>query len=222
MELINLTTHEWPITIEQFRQVHPNVLLPDAPAILERIDWSTFGHAVLQETERPVFDDVLEQLIPSLVIDGPVCTKVWTAQKRYVTSAEEVAAVQADVDRRCADFVQRINADVDVLYTRAVGNRATEYVAAEAHALAYRAAGYTGPVPPYVQDWADATGNTVRWSADDTIATAQAWRTVQGRIRAKRLECKHRARAVQDRAGFAPLAAEWAAFVAEITPQLEG
>lgn len=66
-----------------------------------------------------------------------------------------------------------------------------EYMAAEAAAKEYRDAGYpVDQAPPEVQTWADATGNTTQWAADDIIATGAQWRAVLRAIRTIRLEGK--------------------------------
>lgn len=65
-----------------------------------------------------------------------------------------------------------------------------EYREAEAAAKAYKDAGYTGIVPVAVQCWADATGQTAAWAADDILAAGQQLRDVLASIRAKRLAGK--------------------------------
>lgn len=116
--------------------------------------------------------------------------------------------------------VKKIDADTDAIYAKAIGGRAAEYMQAESDALAYKAAGDTGAVPDSVKSWADATGKTASWAADDTLATATAWRNAQAAIRKNRLACKEAARKVTTDAGLAAVMAQWSAFVTAITASL--
>ncbi|MDP2369345.1 hypothetical protein [Rhodoferax sp.] len=122
-----------------------------------------------------------------------------------------------------ADAVKKIDAETDALIGAVIGNRASEYERAEAQAIAYAAAGYTGPVPSSVQSWADAKvaqGWTTQMAADDILATANAWRPAQEAIRAQRLLRKEQARAAADPAAVAGVLAQWAGFLAAIRGQL--
>lgn len=124
------------------------------------------------------------------------------------------------IDDSSAALVKQIDADADAIYTAALGNRATEYAEAESQAQAYKDAAYAGDVPPYVKAWADATGKSAQWSADDILATTAAWRTAQAAIRAQRLAAKEAARKAEDAATLAAVATQWSAFVTAIKAQL--
>lgn len=117
-------------------------------------------------------------------------------------------------------LIKKIDLDVDKIYADSVGNRVTEYALAEQESTAYKAAGYTGTVPPTVQSWATAKGSTAQWAADDMIAMATGWRTAQGVMRANRLAKKEAARAAADIAALNVISADWIAFVATIRGQL--
>lgn len=117
-------------------------------------------------------------------------------------------------------ILRQIDGDVDAIYAAAVGNRATEYQKSEEQARSYRAADYAGDGPKAVTAWANATGNSARWAADDIIATADAWHTAEDTIRDVRLMCKQRARNAQTEEALEAVRIQWAAFLAQIRAQL--
>jgi len=119
-----------------------------------------------------------------------------------------------------AALIRQIDSDADAIYTAALGNRATEYAEAEAQAQAFKDAAYAGAAPAYVQAWADATGKTAQWAADDILATAAAWRAAQTSIRANRLARKEAARKAADVAALAAVTVAWQTFVVAIKAQL--
>lgn len=89
-----------------------------------------------------------------------------------------------------AEAIQAIDVDVDKIYADVIGNRGTEYSEAEREALDFKAAGYTGPVPPTVQSWATVKNWTPQAAADDIITQATSWRNAALSIRANRLKEK--------------------------------
>lgn len=124
------------------------------------------------------------------------------------------------VEDQKKNLITRIDADADAIYASALGNRETEYKQAEAEASAFRAAGYLGQVPEYVQAWASVKGASAQWAADNILSTATAWRAAQAQIRTNRLACKEAARAATTAEELAPVVAQWDAFVVAITTQL--
>ena len=140
----------------------------------------------------------------------------WTlvAADAYAARAAE------DLARRVSAVVRKIDADADLIYTAALGNRATEYAQAEADATVYKDAGYAGSVPGYVQAWATATGKAAHWAADDILATAQGWRDAQAQIRLNRLSRKELARKATTATELDTVRTQWAAFVVAIRSQL--
>ncbi len=128
-------------------------------------------------------------------------------------SADEFAASIADV-------VRQIDADTDALYATVLGLRTTEYQKAEDQARAYRAAGYVGDGPKAVAAWANATGESAQWAADDIIATADAWHTAEDAIREQRLMCKQLARNATTDATLNLVRIQWFAFLTQIRAQL--
>jgi hypothetical protein len=111
--------------------------------------------------------------------------------------------------------IKKVDADVDAIYSQAVGNRSLEYTTAEAQAQAYKDAGYTGTVPAFVASWVTASGLTATAAADNILAQAVAWRGAVSAIRAQRLMAK------TNITNDVPTAmAQWDGFVAVIRGQL--
>lgn len=115
-----------------------------------------------------------------------------------------------------AQALRQIDADVDAIYTAAIGNRGPEYEAAEFEALSYQAAGFVGAVPPSVASWVAASGMTAQAAALDIIAQGSAWRQAAQAMRAQRLQAKAGVRS----GAIAPTLAAWAGFVAQLRAQL--
>lgn len=138
-----------------------------------------------------------------------------------VADAVGYAAIEAEAQSRVVEarstLIRQIDTDTDAIYRAVQGDRAMEYVLAESDAKSYKAAGYTGPVPDSVASWASAKTKSAIWAADDILTIATGWRQAQSSIRATRLACKEQARAAND---VAPVAAQWAAFVAAIKTAL--
>jgi len=76
------------------------------------------------------------------------------------------------------------------------------YITKAEQAQAYRNAGYTGTVPPYVAAEALATGSTAQETADLILATRDAWNnTVGPNIEAARIGSKKKVRAATTNQG---------------------
>ncbi|MGQ3227034.1 MAG: hypothetical protein ACT6UU_24210 [Hydrogenophaga sp.] len=111
-----------------------------------------------------------------------------------------------------ADALLKIDRDVDEIYAAVIGHRATEYEAAERHALEFQAAGFTGDVPPSVASWVAASGMEAEAAALDILAEADAWRGAQQQIRAQRLLAKAGVRAGETSESMAA----WGGFVQQM------
>ena len=132
-----------------------------------------------------------------------------------ITNAE-ATEITAPPPPTADQLAAQIDAEADTIIGAVIGNRAQEYVDADAAAAAYKAAGYSGPVPGPVQVWATVEGRTAAWAADNILAQADAWRTASLAIRQARLTTKKR---VRDGDAAGALAA-WAGFVSTIKTQL--
>lgn len=107
---------------------------------------------------------------------------------------EEIAIEAAQLAARVSSFIRDVDRDVDLLTYEVIGNRGDEYRGALTDAEAYRDAGYAGPVPESVQDYADAVSKSPQWAAASVLGTAAGWIGAQRRIRRTRLAVKETAR----------------------------
>ena len=119
-----------------------------------------------------------------------------------------------------AAFILQIDTDADTLIRKVIGERYSQYEGAEREALSYKMAGYTGTVPPKVQAWATAKNQTATWSADSQIATAEAWRSAENALYAKRLLLKEQTRNATDATALDAIKAQWEAFMVALKLQL--
>lgn len=119
-----------------------------------------------------------------------------------------------------ANAIKSIDADVDAIYAAVIGNRQSEYDAAETDTNAYKAAGYTGTVPASVQAWATAKKQTAKWAADDILATSGNWRAAQADIRANRLARKEDVRNAADPAAVSAVLNTWSDYVKQTRTSL--
>lgn len=118
-------------------------------------------------------------------------------------------------------LMRRIDRDADRITEETIGARGEEYRQAEADALAFKAAGYTGAVPPFVASYVTAKVDwTAKQAADDILATANTWRVALGQIRASRLLCKELARKAAGDEGLTIVLAQWNGFVTAIRAAL--
>lgn len=144
------------------------------------------------------------------------------------TDAENAAADAADAAYALAELptkrnalIAKIDRDVDFIYEMLLGKRSNEYTEAEAKALAYIAANYTGTVPAFVADWATAESQTATWAADSIAAKATAWRAAQASMRSNRLQHKSSARNAATIAALETVEATWNAYFAALKTSLE-
>lgn len=206
---INPNTQQTYATHSEIRSAFPQVSLPSGitDALITEL-----GLAPLTENDPPAINPLTQRVYR----DG--CEKVGGAwQYKWAVEALSAPTIAANLAAARGGLLLKIDTDTDAIYRAVQGDRAMEYVLAESDAKAYKAAGYTGTVPDSVASWASAKGQTATWAADDILTTATGWRQAQSSIRATRLACKEQARAAND---VAPVAAQWAAFVAAIKTAL--
>lgn len=106
-------------------------------------------------------------------------------------SWEETAPLP-DVKRRAMEDIDTISEQMRLLVLGQQTNT-KEYERAELHALAYQAAGFSGPVPRGVASWTKARhreGWTDRQAAEDILATAGKWYGLLDEMREARLCAK--------------------------------
>ena len=144
----------------------------------------------------------------------------FTAQEEIDWQAVQDAYQAAAVPNAKAAFILQIDTDADALIRAVIGERASQYESAEKQSAAYKAAGYTGIVPPKVQAWATAKNQTATWAADSQIATAAAWRSAEDALYAKRLLLKEMAKIAVDGPALDTIKAQWSAFMVALTAQM--
>lgn len=107
------------------------------------------------------------------------------------------------LDQIRADLCARIDHEADAARLKIAGDplRVIEYQKAEEEAAAYKAAGYTGTVPPMVLSWAEAKGWTAQQATDDILTVAAAWRQALYSLRDIRLKGKESVKTAADDAG---------------------
>ena len=114
----------------------------------------------------------------------------------------------------------KINNDDNRIYADVIGNKSTEYEAAEIAAQAYKDADYTGAVPELVQAWADAKLWTGRQAADAILAQAVTWRQAASLIRRHRLKAKEDVKRATEEGEVEAAMHSWNVFVSSIRTQL--
>lgn len=192
---------------EQARASFGEAITPDVADAL--------GYDTVTVDAVPAYDpqaSVLTQNAPQVI--GGHWTQTWTV------TPHDAGTLAANLALKRSAAALKIDADVDALYGVVLGNRAQEYALAESDATAYKAAGYSGTVPPSVQSWATAKGWTATQSADDILVTATAWRGAQAAIRANRLGKKEAVKAAADSAAIEALLAQWSGFLGVVRGQL--
>lgn len=100
------------------------------------------------------------------------------------------------------DLCAQVDAARDAAYAAIGGNnagRVQEYIMARADAVAFRDAGYTGPVPVFVASWVTPERNAQQ-STDGIIATADAWTEFVGVVRSYALPGKYAVNMATDEA----------------------
>lgn len=196
------------VTYPELCAEYPSVYIP-ATASAAYLD--PLGVDVVQHVERPAIgpNQTAVAGMPVQNEDGQ-WERTWTVED---WPAEQVAAF---LTTQRALLIKQIDTDADAIYVAVVGGRAMEYAQAEADALSYQAAGYTGTVPSSVSSWAGAKGWTERQAADDILTTAANWRNAQAAIRLNRLTKKEQAKNAPEITSLNAIGAAWTGFAAYI------
>lgn len=196
------------------RAAHKNVSFPVTMSdhVVSHLRYYSY-----QSTPRTAFDPYTQRVIelaPAKDSQGK-----WT--QRWQVSDIPAAEVASSLSARKAGLVSSIDADVDAVIAKAIGNRAQEYLLAEQEALAFVAAGYpVGSVPGSVAVDAQAYQQTPKWSADRIVAQAAAWRSAQLQIRGARLASKAAVGRASSHAQVTAEQSSWQAALKQITDSL--
>lgn len=125
--------------------------------------------------------------------------------------------LETDITAAVAAAIAKTYVDVDTIYDLAVGRRTTEYSNAEAAAVAYKAAGFTGPVSDYISGHAasNPTGQvqTNAWAAQQIIERADAFRWAELQMRNVRFARQAAMRAAASDEELAVAVGAWDGFI---------
>lgn len=144
--------------------------------------------------------------------DGAVFTKP------VVTYTDEELA--ANLAARKVTLTKQVDAMVDKIMADAIGGRLSQYQRAESHARAYKAASYSGTVPPAVKSWSETKSKSATWAADSIIAQADALIAAEEAIYDRRLKVKEAIRSATLDADLDIATPTFNAFVSAIRTQL--
>lgn len=159
------------------------------------------GERIVKHT-YPLVDETLYTVTPVLPVEGDEVVY-------SVVYKEEAADIELNRN------LVKVDADVDEIYSLAIGSRGPEYIQAELEAKLFEQNNFQGTPPPYVASWVAATGWTAQAAAQDMLEQAAAWRAAATLIREKRLKAK-----ADLRAGVPTAMLVWAGFVSVIKAQL--
>lgn len=117
-------------------------------------------------------------------------------------------------------FILKIDVDVDAIYASVVGNRFVEYQDASIEAKAFKDNGYTGEAGSSITSWASVKGQSLKWAADDILATAAAWKIVQSNLRMLRLTHKEQSRVSVSKSQLETVQTSWQSALVSIKTML--
>lgn len=144
----------------------------------------------------------------------------WAVVAKPATPVDPEAPLPTFDDQQAA-VIMSIDAEVDDIIARTIGNRATEYLLAETEAQAFKQAGYPeDDVPSCVEDDMLAFNRTAREAADAILTQAGAWRQAQQIMRRQRLLRKEEARNAATIDDLAGVINKWRGFTTFIKQQL--
>ncbi len=206
--IVNINTREI-ISVQQ--------MYADNPQTCRTIPVAPFeGYAFLDEDTTPTHDPHTQRAIkrPLAALAGGR----WVAQYDVVDlPPDEVAARLIELQ---AQALAQVDADTDGIYAAVIGNKQSEYEAAERQANEFAAAGFVGMAGELVRCWAEIKGWTDQAAAEDIISESTAWRAAQAGIRTARLTAKEQIRTAASAQAVQAALGEWAAFRAAVIAQL--
>ena len=115
-----------------------------------------------------------------------------------------------------ARLLLKIDNDTDEIYGAVIGERANEYNDAAAQAQDFKKGGYAGTAGNKIASWANAKGWTATQAADDILAQAVQWRSIEDAIRSNRLARKEAARNATLESSLITIEGDWQTFVTYI------
>ena len=131
-----------------------------------------------------------------------------------------IADISTSLPDQITVALRKTDLDTNSIYYEFIGNRATDYSMADEDALAYKNAGFSGPVPESVQSWANVNDETPRQAAEAVLLIASKWRAAQENIRRERLFRKKQIRVATSTQQIERVLATWKAFVITVCQSL--
>lgn len=160
------------------------VLTPaeETSLIMAHCPWKWFEDEERLIKSKTVADSEISSIFAAIEA-MTVATNTLTFVTQVPTTPEAIKAAN----------IKKIDLDADRIYTDVLGARGPSYTTAESQSLVYKAAGYTGTVPDYVQSWLTANTKgftTAKQAANDILVQAAGWRGADSAIYANRLLAK--------------------------------
>lgn len=165
---------------------------------------------------RVLWDEREDGPLPQITLGGMVRSgaELVFSQSRM---DQHTAVINPPYDRHAATVL--IDEAVAAIYGRFTRFQ-LEYTEREAQAKAYKDAGYTGPVPPRVAEFATPAGMPAQAATDLILQQAVSLRTAQGELSALRMRKYEVLRAATDEQAQA-VAAEILAAIAAVGGQVQ-
>lgn len=202
----------YPLIEDNFRQLFPSEVFP---LVLTNEIVGPFGYAMYDFSQMP------EVRWDQKLIEGtPICDQYGIWRQQWVVVDLVGDELTTKLTEMKMSYVSAIDAGVDMIYSKTIGNRTTEYQLAETEATTYASSGYTGTAPPTVSVWAQINGWTPQQAADDILQTSSNWRAVQQTLRAQRLTTKDRLKKATTYAEIESIRSEWLVFIDVIKQHL--
>lgn len=139
-------------------------------------------------------------------------TQSWTVMLRQAAEdlGDDSNPLELTLEQQRFAALRTVDEDVDAITFATIGNRATEYLEAEAQARSFKQRGYPDmDVPAMVEDDMLAFGRTAQEAADAILAQAALWRQVQSAMRRQRLLAKQALRNAADVQDLAAALDQW-------------
>ena len=212
MKIENGVPVGYPLIEDNFRQLYPSEVFP---LVFTNEIVGPYGYAMYDFTQMP--ETRWDQ---KLIESTPICDQHGIWRQQWVVEDLAGAELSSKITEMKNSSISSIDAGVDMIYAKTIGNRTTEYQLAETEAATYASSGYTGTVPPTVSGWALINGWTSSQAADDILQTSSNWRAVQQTLRSQRLTTKDRLKKASTYAEIESIRSEWLVFIDVIKQHL--
>jgi hypothetical protein len=183
-------TGAYPVTADMIRQAH-KATVSFGPMITPDVA-DALGYDVVLVDPPPEYDTATHELV---AVDPQIIGGQWVQGWTMQAIPASVVASRSQALR--TGLVTQIDEAVAAIYGRFT-RFAIEYQEREAQAQAFKDAGYTGPVPPRVAEFATPAGMPAQAATDLILAQAASLRTAQATLSALRMRKYEVLRAATD------------------------